>query len=57
MIIRPDPTSLIESASSVYPRVEKYRSQRRTGGIWLILTKKLDTRQLDVRKGYVTYPA
>ena len=41
MIINPDPTSLTESASSVYPNVEKYRNHLKTGGIWLILTKNL----------------
>jgi hypothetical protein len=32
-ICNPDPTSLIASASSVYPRVEKYLNHRKTGGI------------------------
>ena len=42
MIISPEPTSLTDRASSVNPRVEKYRNHRSTGGIWLRLTKKLD---------------
>lgn len=45
-ICNPDPTSLIASASSVYPRVEKYLNHRKTGGICAILTKNLRVSSL-----------
>jgi hypothetical protein len=40
-IFNPDPTSFTDKASSMKPNVEKYLSHLRTGGMLLILTKKL----------------
>ncbi len=67
MICKPEPTSLMDRASSVYPSVEKYLNHLKTGGIWDRFTKNL-VQQLRGRVSFcdaftmyglrrMTYPA